>query len=355
MSGSFRNRVGAHRTARRWSQEELARRSGLSRAAVSAIETDRVVPSTAAALMLARVFDCRVEDLFRLGDHGPRAEAAWAWPAPGDPCPFWHAEVAGRTWRYPTERTFASLLPADGSVRARGVEWRGHAEAARTLVLAGCDPAVGLLGAELAAAGIRLLPFIRSSRQALDLLGRGVVHVAGLHLQDASAPRGNEQVVRESLGDGYTLLRVSRWQEGLALTPGLGIRSVPRALTAKLRWVGREPGSGARRCFDSLFKSRQRPRGYDHIATDHLGVVETIRTGWAQAGICVRLPAAQAGLDFLVVREEDYDLCFRTDLEHDPRLQALVRTVRSQPFRRSLGELPGYESGSTGEIVHLNA
>ena len=51
---------------RGWSQEELARLSGLSRAGVSAIETGRLIPSAAAALALAAALECRVEDLFRL-------------------------------------------------------------------------------------------------------------------------------------------------------------------------------------------------------------------------------------------------------------------------------------------------
>ena len=64
--GSSRTISGTDATLRGWSQEQLARRSGLSRAGISAIETDRLIPSAAAALALAAALDCRVEDLFRL-------------------------------------------------------------------------------------------------------------------------------------------------------------------------------------------------------------------------------------------------------------------------------------------------
>jgi len=352
MSG-IRNLVQAYRTARGWSQDEIACRSGLSRAAVSAIETGRVVPSTAAALTLAAAFDCRVEDLFSLSAAARRDDPAWAWQPATEPYPLWRAAVGGRTLLYPVERTAVGQLPADGSGGADGHELHGHDEPHRTLVLAGCDPAAGLLAAELSRrAQVRLLPLVRSSRQALELLGRNVVHVAGLHLQDRAAPAGNAEAVRERLGAGYTLLRVTRWEEGFALTPGLGIRTIRKAVAANLRWVGREVGSGARRCLDSIIKDhRPLPKGYHHMAADHTGVVETIRTGWAQAGVCVRLPAAEAGLDFLVAREEDYDLCYRTDMAHDPRLQALLRVVHSHTFRRAVGELPGYDSSETGSVA----
>jgi len=353
MATGIHNRVQDYRTARGWSQDELARCTGLSRAAISAIETDRVVPSTAAALALADTFGCRVEDLFFLDKAARRGGPEWAWQSPTAPNRFWQATVGQEARLYPVERTFVGTLPQDGIAEESGYKFHAQADPEQTLVMAGCDPAVGLLAAEIArGSAIRLLPFIRSSRQALQLLRDGLVHVAGLHLQDDEAPDGNERAVRDLLGPGYTLLRLSCWQEGLAVDPSLGIKSVRQAVSGNLRWVGREAGSGARRCLDALFKGHHPlPKGYHHVARDHTGVAETIRTGWVQAGICVRLSAAEAGLDFLVVREEDYDLCYRTDMEHDPRLQALLRVVRSRAFRRSVAELPGYDTSETGAVT----
>src|SRR5215213_2696436 len=96
------NRVKALRLGRGWSQEELARRAGISRTAVSAVEGNRLVPSVAAALSLAAAFGCSVEELFGVAPSaadGPE----WAWPAPKEPCRFWHAGVGGRTLLYPVE------------------------------------------------------------------------------------------------------------------------------------------------------------------------------------------------------------------------------------------------------------
>ena len=350
MSAPLDHRITHHRVARGWSQQHLAQRTGLSRAAISAIETGRVVPSTAAALSLAAAFGCRVEDLFRLGATAEPVRE-WAWLPRADPSRFWRATVNERTLLYPVERTAVGLLPADGVARGDAHELRDHTDPARVLVLAGCDPAVGLLRAELRrAAAVELLPLVRSSRQALDLLRQGVVHVAGIHLQDRSAAAGNERVVRKQLGPGYTLLRLTRWQEGLALSPSLGIHTIKEAVAKNLRWVAREEGSGARRCLDAIFRGRG-SGGFRHIATDHAGVVEAIRTGWAQAGVCIRLSAVEAGLEFLVARDEDYDLCYRSDMQDDPRIRALFDAVRSLGFRRSIGELPGYDSRDTGTVV----
>lgn len=350
----IRDRLQEHRRDRGWSQEEVARRSGLSRTAVSAIENGRVVPSTAAALALAAAFDCRVEDLFLLRTAARERAPRWAWPASGDPARFWRAAVGAASLLYPVEGTAIGRLPADGAADGGRLEVHESADPRRTLMVAGCDPAVGLLATELAHRSVRLLPLTRASGQALDLLRRDLVHVAGLHLQDPDTPRGNRRAVRELLGRGYKLLRVTRWQEGVALAPGLGLRSIGQAVAANLRWVGRAEGSGARRCLDWILAGRRPlPSGYHHAAADHAGVVATIRTGWAQAGVCVRLPAQEAGLPFLIAREEDYDLCYREEAEDDPRIRALLVAVRSRAYRRALAELPGYRSERTGDLVSV--
>jgi molybdate-binding protein len=224
--------------------------------------------------------------------------------------------------------------------------------------MASCDPAVGLLGAELAReAGIRLLVFQRSSRQAIELLGRGLVHAAGVHLAGADSDESNVGVARELLGaeKRYELLRIADWEEGIALAPSTKVKTVRSAVEGRLRWIGREEGSGARRCLDEILGTfgRQAPPRMLPPAGNHREVAEAIRRGWADAGVCLRLTSEEAELDFLNVRQEAYDLCFPAEAADDPRLRALIRIIRSAPFRRVLGELPGYSSGRSGEIQNV--
>lgn len=346
-SRQIENDLRDRRAAHGWSQEELARRSGLSRAGISAIETERLIPSAAAALALAAAFECRVEDLFRLHRPGSR-ETAWAWSPPREPCRYWQAEVGGGRKLYPAEATALGVVPHDGIYRCGSFQEHGDPDPRRTLVMACCDPAAGLLAAELAhTANVRLIALPRPSRTALSLLGQGLVHVAGVHLARADEPGGNASIVRRELGAGYSLLRVARWEEGVAYAPGVRISSVRDAVRSDLRWVGREDGSGARQCLDELLEDRRPPR---RLASDHRGVAEAIRNGWADLGICLRLVSEEAGLDFLRVREEGYDLCFPERWEGDHRIQALLHVVRSPAYRRILGELPGYDSAEAGEL-----
>jgi putative transcriptional regulator len=60
------NRLKDLRTARGWTQEELAETAGVSRQSIISIERGRYIPSLPLALLLARLFACRVEAIFTL-------------------------------------------------------------------------------------------------------------------------------------------------------------------------------------------------------------------------------------------------------------------------------------------------
>lgn len=58
------NRVKERRDARGWSQGELARRLGVSRQTINAVETDKYDPSLPLALRMAKLFAVPVDQLF---------------------------------------------------------------------------------------------------------------------------------------------------------------------------------------------------------------------------------------------------------------------------------------------------
>ena len=58
------NRVKVNREAQGWSQGELARRLGVSRQTINAVETDKYDPSLPLALRMATLFAVPVDQLF---------------------------------------------------------------------------------------------------------------------------------------------------------------------------------------------------------------------------------------------------------------------------------------------------
>ena len=67
------NRVKDHRERHGWSQGELARRLGVSRQTVNAVETDKYDPSLPPALRMAKLFGVAVPELF-IDDWKPESE-----------------------------------------------------------------------------------------------------------------------------------------------------------------------------------------------------------------------------------------------------------------------------------------
>lgn len=341
------NLVRHHRQRRDWSQAELAGRAGISRAAVSAIESQRIVPSVAVALQLANAFACTVEELFGAFS---TPEIVWARPIPQDPCRFWHAEVDGRIIHYPVESTPCGHVPHNGVYQGGNCRLTSDLPARQTLVIACCDPAASLLATELRRrTEFRLLVLTRSSRQAMAMLQNGTAHIAGLHLATAKQPENNTHVATEMLGNDLTFLKGADWTEGLALNPNLG-GSVDAILDSDLTWIGREPGSGAQQCFEEIFSGRESP---SMIARDHRGVVDAVRCGWGDVGICLQLPAEEAGLRFLPLRNESYELCIPNRYLSNPRVQSFIKVVQSESYRKQLAELPGYNTHSTGMLTRI--
>jgi len=67
------NRLKAVREAKGWSQGELARRLGVSRQTINAVETDKYDPSLPLALRMAKLFDVAVPELF-IDDWAPQED-----------------------------------------------------------------------------------------------------------------------------------------------------------------------------------------------------------------------------------------------------------------------------------------
>jgi putative transcriptional regulator len=68
MPPTVQNRVKELRTARGWTQQQLADAVGVSRQSINSIERQRYEPSLALALTFARVFGYATDEIFKLED-----------------------------------------------------------------------------------------------------------------------------------------------------------------------------------------------------------------------------------------------------------------------------------------------
>jgi putative molybdopterin biosynthesis protein len=351
-------------------QRELADRVGVSRQTLSALEAGDTVPSTSLALELARTLGCRVEDLFWLSDEESvlevtlsRCERADARRrvALGSVDGRWVAHLLDG------EGPLGFTAPADGLLMGReGKRPDGRVRSLRSaeslrqnVLVAGCDPALGLLASHLADrfTGARLHPIEAGSGAALELLARGEVHFAGVHLFDEESGEHNVPAVRRRFGGrAMVLVNLAVWEQGLlvAARNPRRIRGVADLARKGVRVVGREPGSGAHELLTRLTTDEGIPRRAVElvgVAHGHLAVAASVAAGAADVGVATRAVASSFGLDFIPLAEARFDLVFRHDIRTEERIARVLDVLGSPRFRRDLGGRVGYGTAQTGQIV----
>jgi molybdate-binding protein len=67
--------------------------------------------------------------------------------------------------------------------------------------------------------------------------------------------------------------------------------------------------------------------GYEREVTTHIAVALAVKSGEADAGMCVYSAAKALGLPFVPVAQELYELAFRKEHADDPRLSSLITAI----------------------------
>lgn len=351
MSNLKLNRIRDCRQQNGWSQQQLADLAGIPRTSLAAIEQGRLLPAVTTAMAIAKVLECSVESLFDSQALPGTTEPNWIQSPGYSQTPFWEAEIDGSIWKYPCEPLPTGTRPFDGGPKkAIGRGQRNEPSFGnKTLVVASCDPAVGILASEYERqTSFRLLALSRNSRSALQLLREGKAHVAGVHLSGGADSKAHRELVHSQFSQPASLLRLAVWQAGVAFAKSRRCTSVAQLKRGRWSWVGREVGSGARECLETLFDGRFRGR---KMAKDHRSVAQAISLGWADAGVCLEFTARECGLNFLPFRQEAFDLCLLPSQLSDRRVKALIEVVQSPRYRSALQELPGYETQTTGTWI----
>jgi len=368
MDTRVRTAVKATRQRLGMQQQDLAEAIGVSRQTLSLIEAGETVPSTQIALALARELRCRVEDLFALHSDGQVIDAELA----GEPdlgpkdarkkrvslgwvADRWVARVLE------TDEALALGTPADGIAtlsaqkgKAKVHPLRDVESLQRNLLVAGCDPALGVLGRHLEERfhGPRLHWIEKASRPALEELAQKRVHIAGMHLLGHGRAGDNATAVREKFGsESMVLVTLASWEQGLVSRPGQTCESVADMDRKGTRIIARETGAGAQELLESVCRKAGRAWKHDTpvaIARGHRAVAQMVAMGLGDVGVATRSAAASFGLHFEPLAEARFDLVFPATMASQAPVQALLDCLSSARFRQDIAGLTGYQTARTG-------
>jgi excisionase family DNA binding protein len=254
-------------------------------------------------------------------------------------------KVTGR-WLFPKAELdhwlAAGLVRPDG---ARGPE-------PQAIVGGSHDP---MLEWALRDSGTGLATLSEGSERGLERFSAGEVVAAAIHLH-AIDPAVDANVAAMQAGGLHDVVLVNflRREQGLLVAPGnpMKLASLADALAAHARFAQRPKGAGAQLLLVALLHREDHaqklvagpncPTGPD--------VAQAIRSGHADCGIATRAVANLAGLGFVPVMWETFDLVMRQRDYFRAPLQNLLEFMRTPPFANRARELGGYDTSASASV-----
>ena len=222
-------------------------------------------------------------------------------------------------------------------------------EAENALLITGShDPVLDYLADLIRPAGVSLISTHVGSMGGIIALKKDECHAAPTHLLSPDGSYNTAYIRKYLPGTEIDLICVAGRQQGIVSRDGLALSDLPGRT-----FINRQKGSGTRMLLDyELKKAGIDPAalpGYEREVTTHIAVALAVKSGEADAGMCVYSAAKALGLPFVPVAQERYELAVRR--EHRERSATRERSSkRSGPGNSNaiLNRLGGYDTTETG-------
>lgn len=332
--------IRALRESRGWSQTELAERAGVTRQLIGAVETGRHSPNVAAAIGLARALDVTVEYLF---EAEPRqcTDVLGNVVPPGTPLAT--ARVGEQFVSVPVAHGLQSSESwgvADAVANGACVSWLPGGSGGG-LVVAGCDPVLGLIAGLMARmSSHRLVTVHASTGRAVEALAAGRVHGVFVHAPSGEMPTPPVPVRR---------WHVSSWQVGLASGQRGGLASVAELAEGRPHVVQRDPSAGSQRALVRALRAV----GSDEmlpgpIGDGHVDVARRVSQGGGRAGVTMEAAARAFGLGFLPLEEHLVEFWLDERWASFPAAIAMVELLSGAALASRVVLLGGYDIAGCG-------
>ena len=203
-------------------------------------------------------------------------------------------------------------------------------------------------------AGLAILP--EGSEAGLRRFLTGQVIAAAIHFHDVDDMEKDanvELVAKEPALYDAVLIGFAAREQGLIVAQGnpLGLKRLADAKAKSARLAVRPEGAGAQQLLHALLKHhalRLADFRTPIVAPTGPDIAQAIRAGHADCGIATRAVAAAAGLDFIPVAVERFDLLMRQRDSYRPALQKLLGLLRQPLFAARAKELGGLDVSFAG-------
>ena len=216
-----------------------------------------------------------------------------------------------------------------------------------------------LLEWTLRESGSGLASLTEGTGRGVDRLQRGEVIAAAVHFHsdDTAAGDANIAAVRATPGlHDAVLVGLVRREQGLLVPPDnpRQLHSLADVLASGAQMALRQPGAGAQMLLDMLLtRAGAGPKDLRRLEPPCLtgpDLAAAVRAGKADCGIATRAAAKSAGLDFVPLLWENFDLLMRQRSYFRPAMQTLIGFLGQMQLKQRAAELSGYDPACAGQI-----
>lgn len=205
-------------------------------------------------------------------------------------------------------------------------------------------------------AGLAILP--EGSETGYRRFLRGEVIAAAIHfhdLDDLGRDANVAVVAQEAALYDAVLLHFCTREQGIVVANGnpLGLREVPDFSRTRPRFAVRPPGAGAQQFLLALIKKggiAEHELNIALVAPTGPDIAQAIRAGHADCGIATRAIAKAAGLSFVPLANESFDILMRQRDSYREPLTSFVKMLRSAELAQRAAELGGLDVSKAGSI-----
>ena len=204
-------------------------------------------------------------------------------------------------------------------------------------------------------AGLAILPEGSAAGYRRFLLGEVIAAAIHFHALDGSERDTNLDVVSDEPGlYDAVLVAFAIREQGLLVAPGnpLALTGLGDVRARHLRLAVHPDGAGAQQLLLGLCRRHGLTLADAATVPARTGpdVAQAIRAGRADCGIATRAVATAAGVDFLPLCRERFDLLMRQRDYFRPGLQGLMRLIADARFAAQAMEFGGLDVSAAGSI-----
>jgi len=189
------------------------------------------------------------------------------------------------------------------------------------------------------------------------ITGESIAASMHLHvLEDIEADANVAAMASRSDLQDAVLIKFCRREQGFLVAPGnpLKLASIEDVAGKRARITMRPKGAGAQLLLLALLHRAKltldQLAAVSPICPTGPDIAQAIRAGRADTGIATRGVANAAGLDFVPIVWEHFDLVLRQRDYFHPPLQALIGFLRSDELATRAQELGGYDMSEAGKV-----